>query len=75
MESVRLPKLVRFKALIFTLVFIGFAASTRGQIQPDVITKLQSDDWTDRQLAYKVIASKKERSAEENTALVLLCYK
>jgi len=68
----RLSKLLEFKTSLFALVFLGLAASAGGQIRPDVTAKLRSADWTDRQLGYQIIAAKKDRSEQENTALVSL---
>jgi hypothetical protein len=59
-----------FKTAFVALTFL--AASAYGQIKPDVAAKLRSAEWTERAEAYRLLTAQKNRSPEEETALVAL---
>lgn len=61
------------KRAVWAALFCSALAS--GQIAPDVAEKLHSPDWREREQGYRAIAAEKNRSPEEDTALVALLAK
>ncbi len=57
------------------LASLGFIFVAYGQVRPDVAAGLQSADWKERAIAYRALADVKNRTADENSALVALLVK
>jgi hypothetical protein len=60
------------KVVLFALISYGLAISAYGQIEPEVSSKFRSDDAEDRMNAYRLLAARSSRTADEDTALVAL---
>lgn len=65
-------RLLMPKAVLFALICFGLAISAYGQIDPQISRKLRSDDAGDRMSAYRLLAGRSSRTADEDTALVTL---
>jgi hypothetical protein len=54
------------------LLTCGLFFVASGQVRPDLAVRLQSTDWRERAAAYRYLADEKNRTADENSALVAL---
>ncbi len=48
------------------------AVSSYGQLNPEVVAKLQSSDWRERQSGYQALTGRNDRSRDEGAALAAL---